>query len=259
MRAHRLSLSKLSLAHICSYSFRADTPIVRRPPGRAAQVGSLVHTLAEAIVGQTAYQGDVDPTLLSEAMGIASGPLADYLASEKWTGCEIGFRYDALTDVSKLGPRRGEPGYEDVGASVLPGTIDLVKVDGTKALLVDIKTGKPPRDAEQLYGQAVAVSRHYRLTEVKIAYARALKTKLEILNEEVLVEDRLDEEAGRIGGLLRRLPTAEPNRGDGKHCWFCEARPQCPEWQNDGYFEGPRVGLYDDDVNLFEEVSREAH
>jgi hypothetical protein len=244
-------MSKLSLAHKCLYGFRGDVEVNPRPVGRAAQLGSLVHTLAEATVKGRSFAEDVDATLLSEAMQIATGPLDDFLKSRKWTACEQGYRYDAANDVSVEGPRRGDPGYDDVGLRVLAGTIDLVSVDGTEALVVDVKTGKPPEDAEQLYGQAVAVARHYKLTQVRIQYARALKTKLDILNDEVLDTDRLDVEAGRIAGLLRRLPTAEPVRGD--HCWKCDARSTCPEWVNDGFFEGPRVGIYDDETNLFEE------
>lgn len=251
MKAHRLSMSRLSLAHKCSYSFRPDVPAPPRTAGRAAQLGSLVHTLAEAKVTGRSSAEDVDADLLSEAMQIATGPLDQFLSSLPWTACEKGFRYDAANDVCVEGPRRGEPGYETIGSTSLPGTLDLIHVDGSRALVVDIKTGKPPKDSEQLYGQAVAVSRFYKLNEVRIQYARALKTKLDLLNDEVLDADRLDAEAGRISGLLRRLPTAAPNRGE--HCWVCDARSWCPEWKDDGYFEDrAEARLYADDVRLFE-------
>ena len=62
---------------------------------------------------------------------------------------------------------------------------------------------------------------------VEIGYVRALKTKVEVLDVEVLDADRLDEEAGRNAGALRRLPIAEPAPGE-RWCWKCSARPHCP-------------------------------
>jgi hypothetical protein len=249
----RLSMSKLGLAHKCGYGFRADVPAPERPSGRAAQIGSIVHALVEAKVTGKAYADDVDPTLLSEAMAIFTGPLSDYLESRKWTVCEKGYRYDSENDTCVDGPRRGDPGYDDHADDALKGTVDLVEVDGEEGVVDDVKTGKPPEDSEQLYGQAVAVSRRFGLRRVRVAYARALKTKLELLNAEFLDADRLDAEAGRIRRLLRTIPTSEPNPGE--WCWKCDAWQACPaKARDDRYVDPPSpsdVTLLNEDVSLF--------
>lgn len=110
---------------------------------------------------------------------------------------------------------------------VLPGTLDLVLVSDGRARVYDVKTGRMPADREQLYAQASAVSRLYGVETVEVAYARALKTKLQADDVETLDADRLDEEAGRIARVLRKLPTAEPVPSDDA-CWRCSARGACP-------------------------------
>lgn len=230
MRAHRLTMSKTWLADLCAHGFRMDVPIVVRPPGRPAQVGSAFHSLAEAHVKGTAAHGQADdPTIVADALALYNGPVRGFLDSRPWTGCEIGLEYDSATDTAKACPRRGEPGYEDVAAMALRGTLDLVHVDGDEAWVVDLKTGKKENSqASQLYAQAVAVSRFYGVSTVRVAFVYARKTKCDPPQWEALDADRLDEEAGRIARVLRKLPMAEPNRGD--WCWRCDAREQCAAW-----------------------------
>ncbi len=249
----RLSMSRLGLAHKCGWGFRPDVTAPERPSGRAAQIGSIVHTLVEAVVNGGAVANDVDPTLLSEAKAIYDGPLSGFVEAGKWAVCEKGYRYDSDNDVCVDGPRRGEKGYEDHGERVLKGTVDLVAIEGCSGWVLDVKTGAPPKDPEQLYGQAVAVSRRFGLKTVRIGYARALKTKMELLNEEVLDADRLDYEAGRIRRLLRVLPESEPTPGD--WCHWCNAWQVCPKGggRRDEYVDPdpPDARLYGDDVRLF--------
>jgi hypothetical protein len=228
MRAHRLTISKMNLAMLCSWGFRGDVEAVERPAGRPAQVGNAVHCLAEhAVKGDAADLSKYEPDVEAEARAIFAGPLSGFLASRPWTACEIGVRYDASADTCTQGPRRGEPGYEAERSEVLPGTLDLVHVDGKVAHVWDIKSGRMPEDKEQLYAQAVAVSRLYGVDEVHVAYARALKTKLQADDVERLTADDLDMHAGRIARVLRKLPTAQPVPGDG-YCWKCDARGACP-------------------------------
>lgn len=225
--SHSLSMSRLSLAHQCAYGFRADVESTERPAGRPARIGSAVHSMVECAVKGTAKAIAEDDDIVAEAQAIFEGPLSGFVRSQEWTACELGLRYDAEADACTLGPRRGEPGYDEVGDMVLPGTLDLVRVVERKAWVFDVKTGRMPEDKEQLYAQAVAVSRLYGVDTVEVAYARALKTKLQADDVEVLDADRLDEEAGRIARVLRRLPVSEPTPGEA-WCWKCNARGACP-------------------------------
>lgn len=225
--SHRLSFSRMALAQQCSFGFRSDVAAVERPSGRAARIGSAVHSMVECAVKGAAVSLAEDPDIVAEAQAIFEGPLSGFVKSQEWTACELGLRYDADADACLIGPRRGEAGYDEVGAMVLPGTLDLVLIDGKRARVYDVKTGKMPENKDQLYAQAVAVSRLYGVDTVEVAYARALKTKLQADDVEVLDADRLDEEAGRIARVLRKLPTSQPQPGD-DHCWKCNARPACP-------------------------------
>jgi hypothetical protein len=225
-------MSKIGLAYHCAYGFREDVTAPPRQVGRAARIGSAVHAIVESIVNKTPLDDTAhEPDVLAEAFAIAEGPLAGFLASRPWTICEVGYRYDSSRDTCERGPRRGEDGYDDVPTHVLHGTVDLVHIDGEHALCADLKTGKPPEDAEQLYAQAVAISRAYGVKTVRVQYARALKTKLEILNDETLDADRLDAEAGRQARLLRVLPSSDPTPGP--HCWKCDAWQSCPAKRDD--------------------------
>jgi hypothetical protein len=221
-------MSRVNLALGCLYGFRGDVDAVERAPGREARVGSYTHSLVEHHLG-----GPIPATEgygldeIDAANRIANGPLREWLRSYQWTAVELGVRYDAATDTAAEGPRRGAPGYEDVPAMTLPGTLDLVIRGDSMAYVYDVKTGKPPADSEQLYAQAVAVSRLYDVSTVHVAYARALKTKFELLSKETLNADALDYHAGRIRRLLRQLPVSQPTPGD-EYCWKCNARSSCP-------------------------------
>lgn len=226
-------MSKASLAFVCSYGFRMDVPIIERPSGREAQVGSCFHKLSECRVkGVNVAAEAEDPTIVADALRLYQSPIQKFLDSRKWTACELGIEYNAANDTARICPRRGEDGYENVEAMRLRGTLDLVHVEGDSADVVDLKSGKKENaHPEQLYAQAVGVSRLYGVKKVRVAFAFARKTKFDEPVYEELDEDRLDYEAGRIGRVLRRLPMTEPVRGD--HCWRCDARQQCPAWNYD--------------------------
>ncbi len=232
MRAHYLSMSRMSLAYLCAFGMRSDAAQFPRPAGAAAQTGSVVHAHIERHVNHDEGPpdfGKYSTDVLAEAAELFSPKLRGWLDATAWTACEIGIRYDSAIDSSTVGPRRGEPGYEDVGPRVLPGTLDLVHVDYAESLVtvVDAKSGKLVTDTEQLRAQAVAASRLYGVKRARVGYVYARKTKCDEPKWTYLDEDALDLEAGRIARLLRTLPMAKPAPGD-DHCWKCDARPGCP-------------------------------
>jgi hypothetical protein len=140
---------------------------------------------------------------------------------------EVGLRYDAENDTTERGPRRGESGYDDVPEMVLPGTLDLVRVADGAAWVVDIKSGqKANAHPEQLYAQAVAVTRLLGLERAFVGFVFARKTKCDEPAWEPLDADRLDAEAGKIRRKLRMIPDAEPVINPG--CSYCPARAACP-------------------------------
>lgn len=256
-------MSKIWLAAICGWGFRPDINVVPREPGKAARIGSCTHNLLARHVRPDLPREEYPDEILKAAEEIANGPIKAHVERASWLVVEQGFRYNAETDTSELGPRRGQPGYDDVDEMTLPGTTDFVAapsmtLDGN-GLVEDLKTGKPPETSDQLYAQAVAVSRRMGWKKIRVRYARALKTKMELLSEEVLDEDRLDEEAGKIRRVLRMIPTSDPVPGD--HCWKCDAWQVCPAKAADrqAYAASRDEGesrLYDDSVRLFDQTER---
>lgn len=232
MRAHRLTMSRMARAHVCAFPFRIDVEQTPRPSGREARIGNVAHHLTAVHLGANVPAlTETDPDILKAGEAIFNGPLKAWLDSDgpaTFEHSEVGLSYDAASDSCTDGPRRGEPGYEDTGPMILRGTLDLVHVDEERIHVYDLKTGRPPTDREQLYAQAVAASRRWGKSEVVVGYVRALKTKVEELDVETLDADRLDEEAGRIARVLRRLPTAEPVVND--KCDWCDARAACPAY-----------------------------
>lgn len=228
----RLSMSKYPLSLLCSYSFRSDVTVEERPPGEAARIGSLVHGLMEAhVTGRSVPKPVADPDELAKALRIFNGPLKAWLDSRKWTACEVGLRYDTESDSAVEGPRRGEPGYDDHGAMVLKGTLDLAFVDGDTGWIPDLKTGSPSNaHVEQVIAQGVAAARRYGLRRVFVGFVFA---KVRSCDEPAWVEldaDRIDYEAGRIRKHLRLLPESKPVTGD--HCWRCDlGKARCPAWE----------------------------
>ena len=239
MRAHLLSMSKMSLGIICSHSFKLDTPqsprVASPEAEEARQVGIHTHDMIALDLGVALPRREnVDPNHVAAALTLYKSAMT-WLEPrrDRMLRAEVGMRYDTQHDRAVIGPRRGEPGYEDVGPLVLPGTLDLI-LRGPDGVLevVDVKTGKKEYETPwQLYAQAVAASRVYAEKVVRVGYLYPRKTKCAEPEWETLDNDRLDEEAGRIAKVLRRLPLSEPVRGD--WCFRCDARDGCPKWQVD--------------------------
>jgi hypothetical protein len=222
----------MSKAHaVCLYPYRGDVEVTERPPGKEARIGSITHKLTEAHVNKLdVSHDDVDPHELASAMALFHGPLRGFLDSRKWEACEIGLRYDAETDTTTRGPRRGEPGYGDHGPMVIPGTLDLVAIADGALWIDDLKTGKQANThPEQLYAQAVAASRFYGIERAFVGFSFARKTKCDEPKWEPLDADRLDYEAGKLRRSLRMIPTARPVINDA--CVYCPARTECPAHQ----------------------------
>lgn len=237
---HRLSMSKMNLAIHCAYGFRLDVESTERPPGDMARRGSAAHALVEDWYWEREPRDltsfSLEAVLTGEAKRIAT-QMIKWLEPKRARilHCEIGLRYDAENDRAAIGPKRGEPGYDDVGAMVLPGTLDLA-LRGEDGVLevIDIKTGKAKYvNDEQVDVQGLALARHLRETSVRVGFIYPRLTKCDEPEMRALDENALDVHAGIVHGLLRHLPMAEPQPGIGAGgwCWKCDARPNCPEFR----------------------------
>lgn len=233
---HRLSPSNLKLATECMYWARPDVIYDDQPTGKKARIGTLVHRMAEAIAIPTAvtkaHTEDLDE--VAEALSIVNGPLTGWI--EAWRSedvprhVELSLRYDVETGVSRKYPRRGADGYERPLMTEMGGEMDLVReLDPETGEIIDLKTGDPRWFAEsQLFAYGVIGRAFFGWKKVRVAFLRALKTKVSMTPWVELDEDALDEQAGKMRRMLRLLPDARPQPGE--HCWLCDARKAgvCP-------------------------------
>jgi RecB family exonuclease len=227
MGSHKLSMSGIDLAMLCSHGFRADAPSQPRPPGIEARVGTATHALVEAAIkGQ---QISVDDDVAEKASRIATQLLL-WLRSRprRELRSEMGLRYDAEHDSATEGASRGPDGYADIGPMTIPGTLDLAwRDDNGTLVVVDIKTGKKEHAHEwQIIAQGLAYARLMGEERVRIGFVFPRLTKCDEPELRELSSRDLDLSAGHLHDLMRHLPVAQPRPGD--WCWRCSARPNCP-------------------------------
>jgi hypothetical protein len=237
-------MSRVPLAAVCGYPWAEGAPEWNeRPSGKEARAGSVTHKLSDAHLKSTAEKpvvadlSEFDATAIAEGTSYFEGSLRGWISKRAWTHSELGIRYDAERDEATIVEGRGPNGYDDSGDGhmVIRGTLDLVELwrDDSERLCVDnvdIKTGQAKNaHVEQLYVQAVGVSRLFDPHMVRVGFVFPRKTKVIEPEWEVLDRDRLDEEAGKIARILRTLPNAEPKPGD--HCFRCPmGRGLCPAY-----------------------------
>lgn len=233
MRSHTLSGSKVNLALACAYSFRPDVEVTERPPGLPARLGTAAHGLAEDWFHERAAR-ELGADVAQKARRIADS-LIGWMTPRRHRilYSEVGLRYDAENDTATLGPKRGEPGYADVGPMVLPMTLDLALRGLDKVLeVIDVKTGqKKYVHQDQVDVQGLALARMLGEPEARVGFIYPRLTKCDEPEMTVLDDNALDLRAGEIHDLMRRLPMAEPQPGE--WCWRCDARPICPAFQAD--------------------------
>lgn len=228
---HTLSMSNVNLALLCAYSYTGSVELSPRSPGAKTRRGTGAHGLIEDWFWKRTPRA-VDEDVAGEARRIAD-QMIRWLEPkrDRILHCEVGLRYDAENDDSTVGPKRGEDGYADVGAMVLPGTLDLVLrgEDGVLEVL-DVKTGdKRYVHNEQVETQGLAVARLLREKRVRVGFVYPRLTKCDEPEMWEMDETSLDVHAGIVHGLMRHLPVAQPEPGE--WCWRCDARPNCPAYR----------------------------
>lgn len=229
-----ITASKVHQAFQCSYRFRSDVPSEPRAPGKAALMGTEAHALLEKMIREQVHLDKLVPGSRDyERHALqAYSWIYKFSAFGRPTHVEKGFLYNTKADTAVLGPRRGEPGYDQCEPHEIRGTFDIVWTNRDNGVVIDYKTGKVDNaHREQLAVQAVAASRIWNLKSVQIGFLFSRLTKVIPPAFETLSEDDLDAEAGKLYGLLRKLPMAEP--ADGDHCRWCDVVPgNCPVWTN---------------------------
>lgn len=256
-------MSRLGFSRLlpCDWWARPDVECPDDPPGKAAQVGTVVHGLSAEHSGlhKPLDRTKVDPHILAEALSIFHGPLRGWV--EAWVASpgehfvEARYRYDAETHEAFPVAARGTPEHTHAGPTQLTAEIDFVTVLPEHIEVIDLKTGQKRNTNEtQLRGYSVVGERVWKRPLVKSAFLYAKKTKLELTPWLEMNVDRIEAEAGALRRRLRTLPTAQPVKGD--HCYRCplgKARfGRCPEWPDNAYVppEPPAADYFDDARNF---------
>jgi hypothetical protein len=183
---------------------------VKDTPGEAAIYGTMVHEAAELYVR--------DGTPIPEKFAYMR-PIVERLAAiEGDKHCEL-----------KLGVRKTDAGYEPCGffdkGVWWRGIVDLVIINGTKAHMVDYKTGKSAKyaDTKQLDLMAGAMFVHYPELET-IKSALAFVVSKDLITKEHKREE-LDSYLNVFADQLDRLEGAELsgvwNPKSGPLCGWC--------------------------------------
>lgn len=232
----------MELALICGFWARTEIERPERPLGKAGRIGNRVHKLCELHFNG----GDSEPMGDAEEEREAQRKWASL---KVWLGervfqAEIGLLYDVIhrkTEYVQMGPG-GDRDYLGVTSHTIPMRLDLLRIDGTKAEIIDIKTGsasnvQPAEYNAQLKTAALAVSRMWPdLTAFRVGLAYPLLTKVNTDYSSYTRAD-LDEYARVLRATMLRLPVSEPAKG--QHCWKCPIGPSkgfvstCPAWADE--------------------------
>lgn len=221
----RLTGSRYHLAVLCSYPFRPDVDVNERPSGEAAGLGSEVHSYVHA-----KYQGlNVAAMFFSDEAKVIGERVWQWLESRRPSAMEIKLVYNAVTDTARKVDLPGPRNYGPMRPEEIGVTLDMLW-DAAIPSIMDLKTGKKEHaHEEQLIVQALAATRYLGRKQASVSFLWARKTKCERSPSVMLDAERLDMESWALASVLQNIPRARPMRG--KHCWFCDHRPQCPAFQ----------------------------
>lgn len=222
----RVSASKLSLLGHCQFFARPEVVWQRDESGAAAQFGTSVHGIIAATIEGHAATGD------QRALSVAATFLEWLDARGSLTGwiVEPAYVLDLTTGSARLVGTNIGRAYPELAAGQIAGSGDLVRIDGTEATLLDVKTGRrenvdPIEHNSQMRTLALAVLRSHRVQTVRAVLA--FVTAAGVVTDETTF-DVLDLNAwgAELRALVGAIATSEPRPG--KHCTYCPARVSCP-------------------------------
>ena len=170
----RLSYSALSLFELCSYRYFAERVVGLRPrdasgsvPGReglaATELGDAVHALLERVdLRAPAVPDDLADLVRARYSAVTDDELERIRSFvEAYCGSELAARIASLEGAAPERPFA----FEHDGV-LLHGRLDVLWLDGTRALVVDYKTNRLEEESP-----ADVVERDYRLQRLVYALA----------------------------------------------------------------------------------------
>ncbi len=234
----RLTGSGFARAEACPAS--TFLPGVEEGPSQYAKLGEAVHRYLclVAEVGAESALALIDEEFrdvckVLDLDGLPHG------TPEGWA-FEVAFAWDPRADTAReLYRGSGERDYSAAVDGEVPGTADLVGLDGNTVIVLDLKTGwRPlgdPKTSLQLGFYAVAAARAYGASSALVGYIR-LADGVPRYEHASLDEFELEAMAERLQAVLTAAQDAEIEHDAtgkvtpvmGAHCVYCPAYLRCP-------------------------------
>lgn len=153
---------------------------------------------------------------------------------------EVAFAYDVLTRKAREIGRSIGREYGSLADSEIPGTADVLHVQGDHVLIQDYKSGNgyaeqlagvhdQPGNNLQLQHNALCAAKVYGKEKafVEVIYLRTGEVK-----DAAFDAFDLDAIAARLRSIWESTQNnPKPVRDRGVQCWRCPAKKACPEWR----------------------------
>lgn len=235
----RLTGSGFARAEACTPS--TFLPGVDEPVSQHAKAGSAVHRYL-CLVAEVGAESALE--LIEEEYrdlcAVLDLEALPHSSPEAWA-VEVAYAWDYIQDTAReLYRGSGARDYGDLAPSEVPGTADLVGLDGDTVIVLDLKTGwkplGPPAESMQLGFYAVAAARALGATKALVGFVR-LRDGAPRYEYATLDELDLEAMAERLRGVVSRVGEAEadwlltgqpPTLRTGDHCEFCPVFLCCP-------------------------------
>lgn len=246
---HHLSASRIGVARRCLWWARPDVVLPERETTEASELGTALHEAAEEHAEDLeedlrAAAADGDIAAIAERRGLAPAKAAElralYDAWRDWWAtysggapwrAEVPFAIDLATGEARELPSTGQRDYSAARETEIPGTVDVVLVEEDEAVVVDLKTGRPPKRVsmywDQLLHGAIAARRVLGAERVRVVIAHVTPDGVET-DKAALDGFDLDLALAELRATFAgAIESAEPRPGP--HCKGCPAAAVCPE------------------------------
>ncbi len=231
------SMSGLPLYTECAAPSRPGIWMAPDKSNPAARFGNAAHLLMQwSLMGQLV---DIGAAVAKEKVAPADVDRLGRLWAtlDGWTRDtrkigwrpEVALAYDPVTGVGRELGQCIERKYEEHGClpSELPGTADVLCLDGDCAVVYDLKTGRSEAASYrwQMRGLGLAAARRYQVSRARIVVVKANEVEVDDSWREELDADDLDQ----AGEVVRVAWQSEGVARPGAHCeaHYCRAREKC--------------------------------
>lgn len=230
--------SRTPLLLFCQHWARPEVKGPPEDPSEFSEYGTATHTVAELL--QKKLPVDMDALATQHRLSdydrdqcLIDGTALSRWVDENVTGSrstEGAYAFNTDDFTARLLMSNGHRDYSTKLPSEYCGTMDLIAVDGSAAIVVDYKTGVTAAESyrEQLeFGALVVTLTNPAVRRVRCVVLKVSDGQCYPLQWEVDTSD-IDDIGMQIQLAFRQIPNAEPQPG--RHCYerYCPLAGTCP-------------------------------